>query len=280
MFGCLVADTATLTPEELERYKSCYCGLCHTLKTRFGQLSRLTLTYDMTFLVLLLESLYEPEDDTGTSNCILHPAKQHKWSRSAITDYAADMNVALAYLKCIDDWHDDTSPAALAGAGLIRSGYLEARERWPRQCAAMDRCLGKLSELERCSAGPDESSACFGKLMGELFVIYDDRWSDTLRAMGEYLGQFIYVMDACIDLDGDVFWERYNPFQSRWETIDAEHFRDILKMLLGECLRHFDRLPLVQDAGILKNILCTGVWAKFNDKFNKRKGTADVSGSL
>lgn len=280
MFGYLAADTNTLTYEELTRYKACYCGLCHTLKRRYGQFTRLTLTYDMTFLILLLESLYEPEDDTGTSNCIIHPGKQHLWSRSEITDYAADINTALAYLKCLDDWHDDTSPTALAEAGILKAGYLKAKKLRPRQCETMECCIRKLTELEKRGAGADEAAACFGKLMGDMFVLYDDRWSDTLRAVGESLGKFVYVMDACIDLESDVFWDSYNPFGDLYETMDENRFRDILKMLLGDCLRHFDRLPLIQDADILKNILCTGVWAKFNEKYDRRKGTSDVSGSL
>ena len=54
MFGYLAADPARLSPEELARYKACYCGLCRCLQERHGTLSRLTLNYDMTFLVLLL----------------------------------------------------------------------------------------------------------------------------------------------------------------------------------------------------------------------------------
>ena len=54
-----------LTEEQLERYRGCYCGLCRSLQERHGELSRLTLNYDMTFLVLLLGSLYEPEERGG-----------------------------------------------------------------------------------------------------------------------------------------------------------------------------------------------------------------------
>ena len=61
MFGYLVAATKVLEDNELKRYKSVYCGLCRSLKRCFGQSARLTLNFDMTFLVLLLASLYEPE---------------------------------------------------------------------------------------------------------------------------------------------------------------------------------------------------------------------------
>jgi hypothetical protein len=42
-------------------------------------------------------------------------------------------------------------------------------------------------------------------------------------------------------------------------------------MLLGECLSAFDLLPLVTDAGILKNILCVGLWTEFNKKYQTDK---------
>ena len=40
----------------------------------------------------------------------------------------------------------------------------------------------------------------------------------------------------------------------------------------------FDKLPLVQDAGILKNILCAGLWAQFNKKYKKEE--TDGTGSV
>lgn len=268
MFGFLTADTATLTPEELTRYRSCYCGLCRALKDRFGQLTRMVLTYDMTFLVLLLESLYEPEGCSGEAVCPVHPTKAQAWCRSELTDYAADMNAALAYLKCLDDWQDDGNAVALAEAGVLKKGYREVCARYPRQCGAMEHCIARLGELERENAPADETAEVFGELMGELFVLYDDRWSETLRHMGRALGRFIYALDACVDLDGDTRRNRYNPFRryyGAWDT--AERFGDILKLFLGEALFYYDKLPLVQDTGILKNILCTGVWVQFNKKY-------------
>ena len=135
-------------------------------------------------------------------------------------------------------------------------------------------------EIEKANAeAPDAASASFGRLMGEILVYREDRWSDTLRRMGDALGRFIYIMDACVDLDGDTFHERYNPFRRYYGLDNERRFRDILKMLLGECIRYFDVLPLVQDADILKNILCSGLWAEFDKKYNK-KGPSDVSGSV
>ena len=132
----------------------------------------------------------------------------------------------------------------------------------------------------RRDPSPDPGANAMGRLLGELFVWREDRWSDALRAMGDALGRFLYVMDACMDLDADAAINRYNPFRRYYGLPDNERrFRAALKMLLGDCLRAFDRLPLIQDLPILKNVLCTGLWAQFDRKYLGKKD-ADGTGSV
>lgn len=273
MFGYLTADLTTLSEDQLKRYKACYCGLCRSLKQRHGQLARLTLNYDVTFLILLLSSLYEPEESSGEDTCPRHVKTPQPWVCSPISDYAADINVALAYLKCLDDWKDDSNPGALLEAKLLKGAYDRVNKEYPRQCLAISRAMEELGEIEKRNLdSPDAAAACFGDMMGEIFVYREDRWSATLRRMGHALGRFIYLMDACMDLGSDTFRNRYNPLRRYYGLADNEQrFRDILKMQLGECVYFFDKLPLVEDAGLMKNILCSGLWAEFNRKFSKRE---------
>lgn len=268
MFGYLIASAGNLTEKEFSRYRSCYCGLCRSLKARHGELSRFTLNYDMTFLVLLLESLYEPVESTGLERCIAHPKEKRAWFRSDISDYAADMNVALSYLKCLDDWKDDGRVLSLSQAKLLKSAFLEVKEKYPRQVAAMEQSITDLSVLEDARIeDPDAAAATFGHLMGSVFQYKDDRWSDTLYALGDNLGRFIYLMDSIIDLDGDAFKNRYNPFRRYYGLDKKDLYLSILKIFLSEAVCEFEKLPLVQDSSILKNILCSGLWSKFEEKY-------------
>ncbi len=280
MFGYLVADPSLLTEEQFKRYRACYCGLCRAIQERHGEGARLALTYDMTFLTLLLSSLYEPEETAGEGKCLPHPVEPRAWWRCEAADYAADLNVALAYLKCLDDWEDDGNLAALAESRLFRPAYERVAAAWPRQCAAIDRSLAKLGELEKARIeDADAAAQSFGELMGELLVWREDRWREPLYRMGCALGRFLYVMDACMDLDADALRDRYNPFRRYYGLPDNDRrFGDILRMLLGECLYWFDKLPLVQDAELLKNILCSGLWTQFDKRFKKeeRDGTGPV----
>ena len=258
MFGYLVADTVALSEEQFARYRACYCGLCRSIRERHGQQAGLSLTYDMAFLVLLLSSLYEPEEREGEGTCLPHPFKARGYWQNEITAYAADLNTALAYLKCLDDW--------------------------PRQCEAIRVSLDALHALEKNRIeDADAAAASFGELMAELMVWREDRWAKDLRALGHSLGRFLYVMDACMDLDADTLRSRYNPFRRFYGLPDNERrFRDILEMILGECLFSFDRLPLVQDVPLLKNILCAGLWLQFDQKYktNAKRGSPDGAGPV
>lgn len=276
MFGYVIANADSLTDEEKARYKAVYCGLCRSLGERHGLRGRLTLNYDMAFLILLLNSMYEPEETQHCERCAVHPFSKHACRESAFTDYAADMNVALAYLNELDDWHDDKNPIALLAAKLLRKKYDEVARKWPRQCRSMESCIASLNELERAGEqNPDAGAQLFGGLMGELFVLREGYWADTIRAMACALGEFIYILDAVIDLDRDMKRGRYNPLeQLRRDGRSDAYFRDILTMLIGNCTMEFEKLPLVSDVSILRNILYSGVWTRYElwqAKNRKRK---------
>ena len=124
MFGYVVVNKPELKFREFDVYRAYYCGLCHSLSKRHGLSGQLTLSYDMTFLVILLSSLYEPEHSVTSKRCIVHPLKRQNIISSEFTDYVADMNIILSYFKCLDDWHDDRSVLKLAYSKLLKKGSI------------------------------------------------------------------------------------------------------------------------------------------------------------
>lgn len=273
MFGYITADPSRLSQEEIQRYGSCYCGLCRRLSRSYGFSGRMTLNYDMTFLVLVLSSLYEPEEVSGAARCPVHPLRRRGYFYDKFTDYAADLTVILAWWNCMDDWKDDKKLSRRAFAGLIGDKRKAAEARYPRQATAIREYLGELSRYED---GPevsaDRAADCFGNLMGELFVWKeDDHWAPTLRALGQGLGRFIYIMDACMDYHSDETHHRPNPLRalgSGERTREGDY--DLLTMLLGDATAAFERLPLEQDLGLMRNILYAGVWQKYAQAFHRR----------
>lgn len=276
MFGYVLADPRRMTEEEYLRYRAAYCGLCRTLGTRHGQLSRLSLTFDMTFLLLFLGALYEPEERSTEFRCAIHPRHRRKAVTTKFTDYAADMNVLLAYLNALDDWQDDRSLSGLLTSGIFRTAHRRAEAAWPRQADAVSGALERLARVERArSAALDDGANCFGDLLGELFV-YDeaDYWAPRLRRFGRDLGKFIYYYDACMDFSADRKAGKYNPIvQSGAEELDPASARETLQLLIAGCVQNFQGLPILRDDGIIKNVLYSGVWLRFDEKFKNDDGS-------
>ena len=54
MFGYIAINKAEMKFKDFDVYHSYYCGLCKRLKERYGRRGQMTLSYDMTFLILLL----------------------------------------------------------------------------------------------------------------------------------------------------------------------------------------------------------------------------------
>ncbi len=264
MFGYVMVNQRELSEEAKERFSAWYCGLCRTLQREYGLTGRLTLTYDMTFLTVLLSSLYEPETKAGEGRCPVHPAKKRAWRSNEITQYAAAMNFALTYHKLIDDWEDDRSVLALSGAKLMARRYARVEAQWPRQCAAIRRCLQELAALEKEKCAVIDAPAnCFGTLLGEIFVLHEDEWAEDLHRMGAALGAFVYVLDAWDDLDKDRKKGRYNPLAALAGGAEQDSVcQEMLTLLMARCTETFETLPLVEDMEILRNILYSGVWTR------------------
>ena len=275
MFGYIIPDQQAMTPEAQQRYRTAYCGLCRRTAALHGMAGRLTLSYDLTFLDLLLCSLYEGEtpETVETGRCPVHMIRPIQWRYSGPTDYCADIVLALHYYSAKDKWQDDRSLPGLGYMKLLQARRQEAEARWPRPCRAITRGLAQLAEYEVAGCEDlDLVSGCFGDLMAELFDYKQDRWSPELRAVGANLGKYIYLLDAWDDLPRDLRRGSYNPLKSLSAAPDyEEQMREIFELLLAQAAAAFRRLPCVEDADLLENILYSGVWLKYHVENRRRQ---------
>lgn len=268
MFGYITVNKPELKLKEYHRYRACYCGLCRKLKSRAGFVGEMTINYDMTFLILLLNSLYEPSETIQTGRCAVHPVRRHAELLSEFSDYGADMNLLLVYYKQLDDFRDDKSPFGLLASLALRRKALKIAKQYPRQAESIRKELAYLQDLERHQIQDTEKAArSFGRLLGQIFVYKRDMWSHTMYQIGYSLGIYIYVMDAWKDLPEDRRKKRYNPLPFEIATKSAENaVRRQLLNTMAVCARYMERLPLVEDVEILRNIVYSGVWTSFNKK--------------
>ncbi len=272
MFGYITINQNELKIKDYKRYRSFYCGLCHSLKKRCGLKGQMLLPNDLTFADVLLNAyLEEPLEETD-ERCVLHPVKKQHMVFNRVTDYCADMGILLAYYKMLDDVRDDGSLKAKAYAATLKKPVRKIRTAYPRQTKAVEHYILQLGEYEKDRVYDlDAVAGLTGSVIGEIFVFREDLWSDIFRKMGFYLGKFIYLLDAYDDLERDLKSGNYNPWEPYRSRRDFEALvENTLTMMMAASAREFEKLPIVQDVNILRNIMYSGVWVKFREIQKKR----------
>ena len=273
MFGYVVMNKPEIRFKDFDLYRSFYCGLCRELREKYGISGQITLTYDMTFVVVLLSALYEPPTQKGTTRCVIHPVCKQPVRKNAATEYGADMNVLLTYYKCMDDWEDEKKFAALGYGKILQRKNNRLSRRYPEKAEKIRKLLEKLSQMEKAGETDiDKMSGCFGQIMEEVFAWKKDVWEDSLRRMGFYLGKFIYILDAYDDVEKDVKNGNYNPFAEKYimKGFDEQVWQ-VLIMMMAQTCREFEKLPIIKYTDILRNILYSGVWCRFETIARKRR---------
>ncbi len=286
MFGYINANYRELNEEQKAKYQAYYCGLCRALKRNFGKRGQILLNYDMAFLVLVLTGLYEPKEEETDFTCGMHPLQKKHAILNEVSDYAAKMNVVLAYHNAKDDWLDERSVSKRLLMKLLEEDYKKIAAEYPRQTLAVENAMKKLmiAEIGK-ESNLDAVSGITGEMLAEIFNWKDDHWADELRCMGFYIGKFVYLLDAYHDLQQDTKHGRYNPYiynqmedKSKMEL--EVYVKLVLSSMMAECAKSFERLPIIEHADLIRNILYSGVWTKYEmlqlkKEAEKKKGKAD-----
>lgn len=267
MFGYVQINKEQLTDEDKKTYQAYYCGLCRRLKSNCGMKGQALLTYDMTFLIAVLTGLYECENEVTEFTCVMHPTKKRQAYVNEITDYAAAMNIILAYENFHDDVRDTGSYAKKFYMHLLDADSKRIAEKYPRQVDAIRSYIEKLIQAEQeQDYNIDKVAGFTGEMLAELFVYREDEWQEELRCLGYYLGKFVYLMDAYDDIEKDKKKQNYNVLRPMQES-DPENFDKLCRLMfvsiLSECAKAFERLPILMHSEIIRNVLYSGVWTKY-----------------
>ena len=272
MFGYVRINKMDLTFREFDYYKGYYCGLCKYLKENHGEVSRLSLNYDITFLIVILTALYKLDSDITYERCIANPLKKKMRIVNEITEYAASMNILLSYYKLEDNLYDDNGIKDKLAYELYKGKLKQAYEKYPQKAEYIKQQLGNLRELEKQeSKSIDKVSNTFGNLMGEIFVYKKDEYEQNLRNIGFNLGKYIYILDAYEDLEEDNKKGRYNPFIDyidKKEELKNKVDR-LISMSLGMATKNIEQLNLEFNKSIIDNIIYSGVYLRYKSILEK-----------
>ena len=70
---------------------------------------------------------------------------------------------------------------------------------------------------------------------------------------------------------------KYNPFAAQGCGEDFEKWEQYLVLAMAGCTDAYERLPLVEDKGILDNILYSGIWLSYR-RMQRESGKENQDG--
>ncbi|HML68772.1 MAG TPA: DUF5685 family protein [Clostridia bacterium] len=262
MFGYIRPLECELKVREQAQYRGVYCGLCKSIGRRYGQIERLTLSYDCAFLALTLFAI-NGDAVFAQGNCgpRVYRGKRTIAQPSTTLDYAADVNVLLAWHKAADDAADDKSAKAALARVALRRAYKKAAKANKTLDYDIGESMKTLHALEaEKTASIDEPSNAFGKLLSAVILHAPTLPSSEQKAaewMYYNLGKWVYLMDAWDDRDKDGESGSYNPFLlSKMEQEQATFFLNVAR---NEAIKAYDLLTLQSPGGVLENIMELGL---------------------
>jgi len=275
MFGYVQPLKPELKIKEYACYKSYYCGVCKALGKKHNPLCRLTVTYDAAFLALLNSSLIENSGKIYRERCLINPFRlQPVIKENEAIDYAAMVNVLMAYYKLVDSWKDERHFLSLLGATFIKPFALKISRLYPESYKSIEEYLNNLSYLEaERTTSLDEAAEPFAKLLSILlpFPGLEKTSRKVLTWMGYNLGKWIYIMDTFTDIDDDLKSGSYNVLIAKYgsnysakeiKEKSREEVKFVLEICLSEIGKAYELLDIKRNSGLLENIIFLGLYNK------------------
>ena len=284
MFGYVQTDSDELKIREYRLYKAYYCGLCRTLQKKYGFLTKFLLNYDCTFAAILL-SLLKGSTKTIRSACTVNPLRRMSMADiTPETEFAATLNVVLAYNNLLDKWQDDRNIFAGILALIYRPAYNKAGRACPAMTEAVENALLRLHDVEAANrADIDEAADCSAQMLSGAVAAYDFADDVTAHIAGKMcadIGRWIYIADAWADRKKDAKSSSYNPVNLSQSGRD-EVMHLLYTSLCGakDAYDLLDKDERAPSHAIIDNILCRGCVSvtekiladEYNTKQKRRK---------
>ena len=295
MFGYVRAFKPYLRVCEYETYQAIYCGLCKQMAKQTGQVSRYTLSYDMTFLAVMNMSVNDIPVKARRERCPIHPVKkQLSVYENEGLEYPTDAAAILVHYKLIDSIYDGGAVergASSAALSLLKKGYKSAKKRYPdldKQIAMQMKRQMKIERNKEVSI--DIACDPTAKMLEAVFehLSCNEGKKALLKRFGYQLGRFIYITDALDDVKKDKPSGNYNPLllikevskggelltENEYKSI-TEYAEKAIRLTLGELAELFMELDLKMYRATLDNIIYVGLPNVFEmvkkGKFDKEK---------
>ncbi len=266
MFGYVKLNREQLKPADAADYKRIYCGLCHQL-ANYSALSRLFLSFDMTFLIFL--SAYDQSE--LAQKCTANQCLKRIPCPDELMDYWACLSIMMVYQKHLNDLQDGKK-SSKAYLLAMDKAWNKAREKYPEVHQLVCEALQKNYALEdQKSPDAEKLAGNFGQLAADLVSNAPSNpnrspeLSEVLVKIARLIGEWIYYIDFYDDVEEDLRTGQYNPMliQAQQRSVSLaqvkEEFREQIDRRVEELQRLCGYLPYCGYQAVVKNVIHEGV---------------------
>ena len=232
MFGYVRADTPYLYIKDDTLYRAMYCGVCKGIAEVCGHAARMGLSYDITFLSVILHNIKGVNVKIEKQHCLTHCIRSRQMAEvDELTRQLGALNTLLAYYKYTDDIEDGDG-----GRGkrlFFKKGFKRAKQKYPEIEKIVRENLAEQSKTEKSKTeSVDQAADATAKILAEFSdLVLEDKASVYTYNLFYAVGKWIYLIDALDDYDKDRKKGAYNPF---YFAYNAESKADLLKGKRGE----------------------------------------------
>ena len=213
MFGYVRADTPYLFIKDDKLYRAMYCGVCKGISEVCGQSARIGLSYDVTFLSVLLHNLAGVDVKIEKSHCLTHCIRSRQMAEvDELTRQLGALNTALVYFKYTDDIADGDK-----GRGKrlwFKKGYRRVQKKYPEIARIVRENMQAQEKTEQANTDSvDRAADATATMLAEFsdYVLGEKKTAQS-RNLCYAVGKWIYLIDALDDYDKDKKKGAYNPF--------------------------------------------------------------------
>ena len=268
MFGYIRACKPELKIKEYETYKAVYCSLCKKLGKNYGLLSRLTLSYDFTFLALLNAALSDENLCFEQKRCAFNPLKKCNYckkEKDAFLDFPAAAAMIMLYYKICDNIADEGFFKALLFRTIkpiFKGARNKAMKQYPELEAVIFDYINKQNTAEKAEESTlddlcNPTAEVLSKILA--FLSQNDTEQKVLSRLGYCLGRYIYILDAACDLEEDIRKNRFNVLKQIKRDEVQKKVKEQLYFCINESALAFELLDIKKFKTILGNIIYLGL---------------------
>ena len=158
MFGYVRTDTPYLYIKDQTLYRAMYCGVCKGIGQVCGQAARIGLSYDVTFLSVLLHNVAGIDVKIEKSHCLTHCIRAREMAQvDEMTRQIGALNTILVYYKYTDDIMDGDK-----GRGKrlwFKQGFKRAKKKYPAIESIVKRNLAEQERAEKAKVDSVDRAA-------------------------------------------------------------------------------------------------------------------------